>query len=504
MEGRLESVRGAVHAARDEIDAWQKKIQEGYLALYGEENEEWKEDKNLTVERREEFRCKAMEMEEDVRVRTRAVISLTVDCQNLMRELDMGEEKVGCWEDDDKIMRGLVMAEEESGDEKHRSSNNYNMVSLLETPECMGISNSALERLTNRLAELNAEKNRRRDVLREMGRAIHSLWGMLNIPLEEQRAFTNSIRGMSMETIHIGERELDRLRELKVVMIGKLIRDQRKKIEVLWEQTNASAAEKASFDAYFHIYEDEKLTEDLLSRHEEYVGILNDRLEKMKPILDLIAKREAIVSERFELEELKKDPERLKGRHACQQLAKEEKMDRRVRNELPRITNHLEKTLHKWYQDNQPTEEQGDPTLGHFLYHGKPYLETMHTQEHDWKMRKELEEQERHRKRDEERKSKQNSFGSSFSKLPGQKWKPSIGSTATSSTAGSRNADSRPRSGSNARSASNPRGGRPLADVSSSRGNVPRPPSRSRREDKPPVARNDMGYRATSAPRQRF
>jgi len=79
--------------------------------------------------------------------------------------------------------------------------------------------------------------------------------------------------------------------------------------------------------------------------------------------------------------------------------------------------------LKKWYQENKPTsteEQEANPTLGHFLYERAPYLETMHTQEHDWKMRKELEEQERHRKRDEECKAKENTFGSSFSKLSGQ------------------------------------------------------------------------------------
>ena len=69
---------------------------------------------------------------------------------------------------------------------------------------------------------------------------------------------------------------------------------------------------------------------------------MNEKLEKMKPILDLIAKRKAIVSGRFELDELKKDPERLKGRNACKQLGKEEKMERRVRTELSRITAQLE------------------------------------------------------------------------------------------------------------------------------------------------------------------
>lgn len=528
--GRVESVRGAVAVAKEDLMGSQERVFEAFRALNGEEGEEleeWRDvETDLTERRRAEFRAKAVELEEAVASRTRAIVSLTRDCQNLLRDMDIvvdgnafGDEVVGNNEDDVKIMNSLVLQADESvqspHDHRSRSSDRFDIVSLFETQTCMGISSSALERLTRRIAELNDEKKRRRNILAKMGASIQALWIMLRVPEEEQKAFSNTIRMLSLETIRRGEKELARLNERKAVMIGKLIKEKRQEIEKLWEQTNATDAEKADFDAHFYVYEEDKLTEELLTTHQEYASILNEKLEKMRPILDLIAKREAIVSERFELEQLQKDPERLKGRHACQQLAKEEKMHRRVKNELPRITNHLEKTLQKWYNDNKPASEEqreADPTLGHFLYQGAPYLETIHTQEHDWKMRKEIEEQDRKNKRDEERKSKHNTFGSSYSKLPGQKYKPSIGSTTSSSTAGSRRAESRPRSASNVRAASNPRGGpragpsRALADVSGSRGNVPRPPSRSRQGiDKPAASRNNIpGHRTASAPRQRF
>ena len=53
---------------------------------------------------------------------------------------------------------------------------------------------------------------------------------------------------------------------------------------------------------------------ELLDHHQEYSAHLSEKLEKMKPILNLIAKHEAIVSDRFQLEE--------------KQLGKEEKMER--------------------------------------------------------------------------------------------------------------------------------------------------------------------------------
>lgn len=57
---------------------------------------------------------------------------------------------------------------------------------------------------------------------------------------------------------------------------------------------------------------------------------------------------------------------------------KEEKMNRCVTKELPKITSILEKKLRQLYAENKPmdAEEEGemsDPDLGHFMYQGSPY-----------------------------------------------------------------------------------------------------------------------------------
>merc|ERR1719291_13825 len=134
-----------------------------------------------------------------------------------------------------------------------------------------------------------------------MGQTISSLWNMLRIPPEEQRAFTGSIRGLGADTLRKGRAEVDRLESLKGVVIGKLVREQRSLIEELWAKTGAGDAERASFGRYYGIENDDELTSDVLRRHEEYASRLNARLDKMQPILDLIEKREAIIEERAEL-----------------------------------------------------------------------------------------------------------------------------------------------------------------------------------------------------------
>eukprot|EP00571_Detonula_confervacea_P000368 CAMPEP_0172331892 /NCGR_PEP_ID=MMETSP1058-20130122/62157_1 /TAXON_ID=83371 /ORGANISM="Detonula confervacea, Strain CCMP 353" /LENGTH=1307 /DNA_ID=CAMNT_0013049169 /DNA_START=63 /DNA_END=3986 /DNA_ORIENTATION=+ len=571
MTGRLESLRAVKQSAMADMQLSQGKIYEAFAALHGCTVEEASQamemqpyldvETNLTLDRREELRAKANEYEDSVSTRTKAVVTLLLDCQSMIRELEIvpsnnntNEIPVGRSEDDVKIMNSLEpLVEERDGQHLRRGqSNNYTIVNRYESLTCIGIGNSAFDRLTSRIAELNGEKRRRRAELAEMGSSIAALWQMLRVPAEEQMAFTTSIRGLGLDTLQKGETEIARLQDLKSVMIGKLVREQRAMIEDLWDKTNSSAGERASFDAYFHIHDDEQLTGDILVKHEDYVASLKVKLDMMQPILDLIAKREAIIEDRIELEFLQKDPDRLKSRGAAKQLQKEEKMGRRVAKELPKITSILEKSLRQWYAKNKPVdaEEEGemmDQDLGHFMYQGSPYLMTIQYQEEEWRTRKENSEHERHRKREEERSAASSAnaaFGyTSYKKLPGKKWNPSTNADHTGAATNNAAGSSRPRSASTLRSGSNMRsgpamrsggshptgtsnnstrsgsnmrlGGRgPLGDVSSSRQNTSRPPSRPRGGaapgpggagvDRGKKVASGRGYRPASAPRMRL
>ncbi|KAL3815336.1 hypothetical protein ACHAXA_002120 [Cyclostephanos tholiformis] len=561
MMGRLESLRSVRECATSDMLVSRSRIHEAYAALSGCTVEESSGaadmrpysdvESDLTLERREEFRRGAHQYEEAVSTRVRAVVSLLFDCQCLIRELEIlpsDEDSVGRSEDDFKIMNSLQPIEECSAESEDKGSNrlnggfsagrneskNYTIVSLFESSSCIGISNSALERITSRIAELNGEKRRRRVKLGEMGQVISALWTMLRVTEEEQRMFTASIRGLGMDTIRKGEVEIARLNELKKAMIGQLVRDQRVAIEELWCKTESSESERASFDSYFRIQDEEQLTSEVLVKHEEYVSSLKAKLRKMQPILDLIAKREAIVEERIELELLQKDPDRLKGRGATKQLMKEEKMSRRVTKELPKITSILEETLRQWYVENKPEMKDGqamaDSDLGHFMYQGSPYLQTIRWQEEEWRTRKERSDEERHRKRLEERNASLNvPFGhNAYVKLPGKKSDTSSGAAPTSirpqsaltlrseSTSDSNAKSEKSRPGGNGnnvlRSGSNLRfGGRgPLGDVSSSRQNSSRPPappklgSGAGAVDRVRKTASGQGYRPASAPRMRL
>ena len=187
------------------------------------------------------------------------------------------------------------------------------MASKFRSESCVGISADAVEELTRRVAELHREKRQRKEQLQEMGGEIALLWEKLHVPEEEQIAFTESVQGLGLDTIEKGKMELRRLEELKSQMLGKLIQEARQTIADLWEQIDASRDHRESFAPY-NVTLEELFTDKLLEEHEDYIHQLQSRLEQMKPILRIIERRETIIRERFEYEELQKDPERLQQR----------------------------------------------------------------------------------------------------------------------------------------------------------------------------------------------
>jgi len=287
------------------------------------------------------------------------------------------------------------------------------MASKFQTESCTGISSTAYDELMTRLEELNGEKRRRKTKLQDMGASIAMLWEKLRIPEEEQRAFTESVQGLGLDTIEKGEAELQRLLLLKADMIGKLITEARDTIESLWDETNATKEQRDNFEPY-SVKTEALFNDELLEKHEEYIQVLEARLENMKPILKLIKHREEILRERMEYEELQKDPNRLQQRGASmtKQLMREEKMARRIKG-LPKLTRDLDEKLHEWKESNHED----------FQYHSEVYLDVMQRQEEEWNEYKESELQLKLKKKQEEQALVESRFGAGtkFKPLPPRK-----------------------------------------------------------------------------------
>ena len=382
LEAALEGLRSSANAARDDLKECRDYLVESYDALGIPMDPKWQDiESDLTAERREEFHRKRSEMKEEVGTRMAAVMQLVRDCQNLMADLKMEAETEGTAMDR-RIAGSLLRSEDGS----------FIMASKFRSDTCIGISSNALEDLTKRAAELHSEKRRRKMALQEMGAEIAMLWEKLQVPEEEQLAFTQSVKGLGLDTIKKGRMELERLKIRKAKMLGRLIQDARKTIVDLWEQIDETQDYRSGF-APFAVRQDD-FNFELLDKHEEYIAELNSRLEQMGPILRIIQRREIILQERMDYEELQKDSERLKQREAAmtRQLMEEEKMARRIKRDLPRLTDALTEKLLEW------KEKHGTD----FKYHGETYFKVMERQDEEWSRYKADELQRKQKKKQDE------------------------------------------------------------------------------------------------------
>ena len=399
LELALEELRNGAEVARNELIKYRDELVENHQALGISIDKQWTDvESDLTSPRVRQFQEMAKEMEGVVATRTSAVVQLIRDSQELIdaMRIDSKDHLL-----DRKIMVSLI--KDDNGD--------INILSKFETDDCTGISVKTLQALTDRVSELHSEKRRRKAKLAEMGAIIGELWEKLHVPKEEQNAFAQSIDGLGLETLEKGEKEIERLRVLKEEMMGKLIDEARTRIQSLWNETNATEEQRASFQG-MNVRDE---SDELLTDHENYVEVLEQRLEQMRPIIEVIMKREAIIQERMQYEEFLKDPSRLQQRGAAltRQLMKEEKMSRRIKRDLPKYTEHLAKKLEEW------SRAHDEP----FMYKGEDYLSMIKRQEVQWQDYKENQAQMKRQKKQEER--------STYSSKSGDYQRRNVGSMAS-------------------------------------------------------------------------
>lgn len=227
--------------------------------------------------------------------------------------------------------------------------------------------------LTQRLKSFVDEKERRRVHLANTGDEIAKLWSLLRIPSVEREAFQGSFaRNLSLDTLRKGDEEVRRLQEIRRKSLGRVLMCIRADILTLWEEASMDHDLRLrEFPLYFE--EVDSLEDSAVDVHEAYFNYLRERVEELRPILSKIARREAAVGERIELEHLQSNPERLtaRGPNAREERKREEAMANRVKN-LDKLTKELLAVVAAWEVGNGP-----------FLYAGERYADRVaHQEEH--------------------------------------------------------------------------------------------------------------------------
>ena len=221
------------------------------------------------------------------------------------------------------------------------------------------------------------EKENRRDELARLGSEIARLWTLLRVPASDRDHFQSSFKmNLSMETLMKGAFEYTRLLALRKTSLRSIIGSIRAEIQGLWEESGVDSTDvqNSEFPAFF--LDIDALEDASVEVHEEYLSRLKLRVNDLRPILSKIYKREQVVQERIELEQLQLNPERLtaRGPSAREDRKREEGMINRVKM-LDKLTKEIVSQVQVWEDSYGPLVFAGERYIDRISHQEDKYIE---------------------------------------------------------------------------------------------------------------------------------
>ncbi|XP_013869034.1 protein regulator of cytokinesis 1 isoform X2 [Austrofundulus limnaeus] len=243
---------------------------------------------------------------------------------------------------------------------------------------CLSDDNiSNLKLLLSRLQERKAENEQLCSGFRTK---IQELWERLQIPQEEQAAFSEHMVNSKKKNLEALQTELQRLEVLKRQSMRTFTEAIRAEITLLWNKCFYSSEQREAFVS-FH---DDDFTEELLNLHESEAKSLKKYYEDHKELFEGVTKWQETWSLYLELEKKANDPSRFNNRGG--NLLKEEKQRADLHKSLPKLEKSLKSQVEAWEQEHNRE----------FLVNGQKFLEYVKQQwetHHEEKEREKLERQ---------------------------------------------------------------------------------------------------------------
>ena len=217
------------------------------------------------------------------------------------------------------------------------------------TPRCLEVkqrallsekilpTSSNLQRVASRRATLESEKANREARIQGLYDELSELWMQFDAPQDEMEEFVQGNCGSTLEVIEAYQRELQKMQELKKEHMSLFIEKVRERIRRLWDTLRLSDAERReSFPECFE--ENASASEEMLALHESAIASLSNEVETKSPVLEVIARYQAILDEEKQMEEDAKDPNRYKNtRGDPGRLLREEKTRKRIKVQKPKV-----------------------------------------------------------------------------------------------------------------------------------------------------------------------
>uniref|UniRef100_A0A671G7X4 Protein regulator of cytokinesis 1 n=1 Tax=Rhinolophus ferrumequinum TaxID=59479 RepID=A0A671G7X4_RHIFE len=151
---------------------------------------------------------------------------------------------------------------------------------------CLSLENIAT--LQKLLRQLEMRKSQNEAVCEGLRAQIRELWDRLQIPVEEREAVAMVMTGSKAKVKKALQLEVDRLEELKMQNMKKVIEAIRVELAQYWDQCFYSQEQRQAFAPYY----DEDYTENLLQLHDAEIVRLRNYYESHKELFEGVQKWE--------------------------------------------------------------------------------------------------------------------------------------------------------------------------------------------------------------------
>ncbi|XP_021120487.1 protein regulator of cytokinesis 1 isoform X7 [Heterocephalus glaber] len=232
---------------------------------------------------------------------------------------------------------------------------------------------------TLREKKLEIQKSQNEAVCEGLRAQIRELWDRLQIPEEEREAVALNMTGSNAKVRTALQLEADRLEELKMQNMKKVIEAIRVELAQYWDRCFYSQEQREAFAPYYA----EDYTESLLQLHDAEIVQLKNYYEVHKELFEGVQKWEENWRLFLEFERKASDPSRFTNRGG--NLLKEEKQRAKLQKTLPKLEEELKTQIEMWEQEQSMA----------FLVNGQKFMEYVMEQWEAHRLEKERAKQER-------------------------------------------------------------------------------------------------------------
>ncbi|KAF3818049.1 hypothetical protein GH733_014921 [Mirounga leonina] len=288
----------------------------------------------------------------------------------------MRETKASRREEFVNIKRQIILCMEEL-DHTPDTSFERDVVCEDEDAFCLSLENIAT--LQKLLRQLEMRKSQNEAVCEGLRAQIRELWDRLQIPAEEREAVATVMTGSKAKVRKALQLEVDRLEELKMQNMKKVIEAIRVELAQYWDQCFYSQEQRQAFAPYYA----EDYTENLLQLHDAEIVRLRNYYEVHKELFEGVQKWEESWRLFLEFERKASDPSRFTNRGG--NLLKEEKQRAKLQKTLPKLEEELKARIEMWEQEHSKA----------FVVNGQKFMEYVMEQWEMHRLEKERAKQER-------------------------------------------------------------------------------------------------------------